>query len=88
LICYCDPDTDQAITIFYDSADGLFYRDQGQWKVISDDDDWEFDLDGTISFFVDPSFIPIYDEADMMGAIVPIEIVAKYESIGKETIQE
>jgi hypothetical protein len=88
LICYCDPDTDQAITIFYDSADGLFYRDQGQWKVISDDDDWEFDLDGTISFFVDPSFIPIYDEADMMGAIVPIEIVAKYELIGKETIQE
>ena len=36
LVCYCDPDKDQAITIFYDSADGLFYRDKGQWKEITD----------------------------------------------------
>ena len=85
LICYCDPDIDQAITIFYDSADGVFYRDKGQWKEITDEDNWEFDLDGTISFYVDPAVMPVYDEADMQDFAVPIEMVAEYESATKET---
>ena len=85
LICVCNPDIDQAITIFYDSADGLFYRDKGQWKEITPEDDWEFDLDGTISFYVDPAFIPVYDSADMEDYAVPIELVAEYESVPKET---
>lgn len=84
LVCYCNPDKNQAITIFYDSADGLFYRDKGQWKEITPEDDWEFDLDGTISFYVDPAFIPVYDEADINDLAVPIEMVAEYESAPKE----
>ncbi len=85
LVCYCNPDTDQAITIFYDSADGLFYRDKGQWKEITPEDDWEFDLDGTVSFYVDPAFISVYDSADMEDYAVPIELVAEYESVPKES---
>jgi len=86
LVCVCDPDINQAITIFYDSGEGLFYRDKGQWKEILEEDDWEFDLDGTVSFYVDPTFIAVYDSADMGDYAVPIDLVAKYQSAPNEWV--
>jgi hypothetical protein len=86
LVCVCDPDINQAITIFYDSGEGLFYRDKGQWKEILEEDDWEFDLDGTVSFYVDPIFIAVYDSADMEDYAVPIDLVAEYQSAPNEWV--
>jgi len=86
LVCVCDPDINQAITIFYDYGEGLFYRDKGQWKEILEEDDWEFDLDGTVSFYVDPTFIVVYDSADMEDYAVPIDLVAEYQSAPNEWV--
>jgi len=80
LVCYCDPEEDQAFVLMYESDDGLFYRDKGEWKEITPEDDWEFDLDGLITVYVDPAFIEVYDEADSEDLAISIEDVVKYES--------
>lgn len=85
LICHCDPDIDQAAILTYQSDDGLFYRDELQWKEMTSEDDWEFDFDGLIVVYVDPAFIAAYDEAETQDLAIPIEDVVKYESVGPET---
>jgi hypothetical protein len=84
LFCFCDPDADEAVVLMYESDDGLFYRDKGQWKEITEEDNWEFDLDGLIIIYVDPAFIPVYDEADAEDLAIPVEDVLKYESMEPE----
>jgi hypothetical protein len=85
LICHCDTDLDEAAFLTYQSDDGDFYRDKGQWKEISLEDDWELDFDGLIIVYVDPAFISVYDEADEQDLAIPIEEVVKYESVSPET---
>lgn len=84
LFCFCDPDENEAVVLMYESDDGLFYRDKGDWKEISPEDDWEFDLDGLIVIYVDPAFIPVYDEGDAEDLAIPAEVVLKYESTEPE----
>ena len=84
LFCFCDPDLDEAVILVYESDEGLFYRDKGQWKEMSQEDDWEFDLDGLIVIYVDPAFTAVYDEADAEDLAIPVEDVAKYESMEPE----
>ena len=85
LICHCDPDTEQSYVLIYSCDEGDFYRQAGQWKEISDDADWEFNLDGLIVVYVGPAFIPVYDKAEADNAVLPIEEVVKYESVSPET---
>jgi len=84
LFCFCDPDLDEAVILVYESDEGLFYRDKGQWKEMSQEDDWEFDLDGLIVIYVDPAFIAVYDEADAEDLAIPVEDVLEYESVEPE----
>ena len=85
LICHCDPDMNQVAILTYQSDDGLFYRDNSEWKEISKEDDWEFDFDGLIIVYVYPAFISVYDEAEEKDLALPIEEVVKYESVRLET---
>lgn len=84
LFCFCDPDADEAVVLMYESDDGLFYRDKGDWKEISPEDDSEFDLDGLIIIYVDSAFTAVYDEADVEDSVIPVEEVLKYESMEPE----
>lgn len=87
LFCFCDPDADEAVVLMYESDDGLFYRDKGEWKEITEEDDWEFDLDGLIVVYVDPAFIQVYDQADAEDLVIPVEDVVEYESVSPETTE-
>ena len=49
-------------------------------EEITEEDEWEFDLDGLIDFNVNPSFIELYDKADAEDYAISIEDVLKYES--------
>ena len=85
LTCHCDTDLNQAAILTYESDDGLFYRDNFEWKEITEEDDWELDFDGLIVVYVDPAFIAVYDEAEKQDTAIPIDEVLKYESVGPET---
>jgi hypothetical protein len=88
LFVYGDDEIDQAAILMYDSDDGLFYRDKGNWNEITQEDDWEFDTDGLIIFYVDPAFITRYDEAETANEPISLEEVTKYESAGPVEITE
>jgi hypothetical protein len=88
LYVYGDDDIDQAAILMYDSDEGLFYRDKKKWNQITKEDDWEFDIDGLIVFYVDPSFTARYDEAETADEPISLEEVAKYESIGPAEVTE
>lgn len=87
LICYCDPDENQTIGFFYDSEDGLFYREKNEWVSILEEDFNDLDLDG-ISIYVKPSFTSVYDKAEKQNEIITIDTVYEYESIPKDLEQE
>jgi nuclear transport factor 2 (NTF2) superfamily protein len=84
LYVFVDPDKDAVYVLMYESDDGLFYRDKGQWKEITEEDNWEFDLDGLIDINVDPAFIELYDKADAEDWALSTEEVLKYESTEPE----
>jgi len=85
LVCYCDTEINQAAILTYESDDGLFYRDNFEWKEITEEDDWELDFDGLIVVYVDSAFIAVYDEGEREDLAIPIDEVLKYESVGPET---
>jgi|LakMenE18May11ns_1017448.scaffolds.fasta_scaffold9179307_2 hypothetical protein len=80
LYVLCDPEKDAVFVLYYEPGNELFYRDEGQWKEITEEDEWEFDLDGLIDFNVNPAFIELYDKADAEDYAISIEDVLKYES--------
>ena len=85
LYVFIDPDKDDAVyVLMYESDDGLFYRDKGQWKEITQEDDWEFDLDGLIDINVDPAFTEIYDKADAEDIAIFVDDVMEYASTEPE----
>lgn len=84
LYVFIDPEKDAVFVLMYESDEGLFYRYQGEWREISEEDDWEFDLDGLIDVNVDPAFIQLYDQADAEDFALSGEDVAKYESTEPE----
>jgi hypothetical protein len=88
LFVFCDDEIDQAAILMYDSDVGLFYRDKGKWNKITEDDDWEFDLDCLIVFYVLPTFTNRYDEAEAADEPISLEEVSKYESAGPIEITE
>jgi hypothetical protein len=88
LLVHCDDEIDQAAILMYDSDVGLFYRDKGSWHEITEEDDWEFDLDGLIIFYVVPAFINRYDEAEVADEPISLEEVSKYESAGPIEVTE
>jgi hypothetical protein len=81
LACWCDPDTSQSYMLFYNCDEGTFYRHEEKWIKKNREDNWDFDLDGLITIYVGPAFIPVYDKAEADNAVLPIEEVVKYESI-------
>ena len=81
LICWCDTDKNQAAWLIYTSDEGDFYRNEGTWKEISSESDWEFDFDGLVPVYVTPALIPVYDKAEADNSELPIEEVVKYESV-------
>jgi hypothetical protein len=85
LYVFIDPDKDDAVyVLMYESDDGLFYRDKGQWKEITQEDDWEFDLDGLIDINVDPAFTEVYDKADAEDIAIFVDDVMEYASTEPE----
>jgi len=85
LYVFIDPDKDDAVyVLMYESDDGLFYRDKGQWKEITQEDDWEFDLDGLIDINVGPAFIEVYDKADAEDIAIFVDDVMEYASTEPE----
>ena len=81
LFCFFDPDLEEVAILIYESDEGSFYRDKSTWKEISDEDDWEFDIDGLIIIYVNPEYIAVYDEADQEDLAISYEDTIKYESI-------
>lgn len=76
-----DDEVNEVAVLIYESDEGIFYRNEGQWKELSEEDETEFDFDGLIVIYVDPAFIPVYDEAEELNEAIPIDEVKEYESI-------
>lgn len=76
-----DDELNETAVLIYESDEGVFYRNEGEWKELSNEDDTEFDFDGLIVIYVDPAFIPVYDEAESNDEAIPLDEVKEYESI-------
>ena len=70
---------DSGIAEIYESDEGTFYRQNGDWIELSDEDD-HFDFDGLMVIYVDPAFIAVYDEAEGSSEAIGINELKEYES--------
>ena len=75
-----DDEINETVVLIYESDEGVFYRNEEQWKELSNEDDTEFDFDGLIVMYVDPAFIPVYDEAEGLDEAIAFDEVKEYES--------
>lgn len=74
-----DDELNEVVVLIYESDEGIFYRNEGQWKELSEEDDTEFDFDGLIVMYVGPAFIPVYDEAEGNDEAIDYNEVKEYE---------
>ena len=79
LYALIDTEFDEVAVIIYESDEGTFYRHNGNWIELSDEDD-HFDFDGLMVIYVDPAFIAIYDEAEGSSEAIGMDELKKYES--------
>lgn len=74
-----DTELNEVAVIIYESDEGTFYRRDGNWLELSDEDT-PFDFDGLMVIFVDSAFTDIYDEAEDLSEAIGIDELEKYKS--------
>jgi len=79
LYALIDTEFDEVVVVIYESDEGTFYRQNGDWIELSDEDD-HFDFDGLMVIYVDPAFIVVYDEAEGSSEAIGINELKEYES--------
>ena len=79
LYALIDTEFDEVIVIIYESDEGTFYRNNGDWMELSDESD-PFDFDGLMVIYVDPAFIAVYDEAEGSNEAIGMNQLKEYES--------
>ena len=79
LYALIDTEFDEVIVIIYESDEGTFYRNNGDWMELSDESD-PFDFDGLMVIYVDPAFIAVYDEAEGSNEAIGMNELKEYES--------
>ena len=79
LYALIDTEFDEVIVIIYESDEGTFYRNNGDWMELSDESD-PFDFDGLMVIYVDPAFTAVYDEAEGSNEAIGMNQLKEYES--------
>ena len=79
LYALIDTEFDEVAVVIYESDEGTFYRHNGDWMELSDEDD-HFDFDGLMVIYVDPAFIAVYDEAEGSNEAIGMNELKEYES--------
>ena len=79
LYALIDTEFDEVSVIIYESDEGTFYRNNGDWMELSDEGD-PFDFDGLMVIYVDPAFIAVYDEAEGSNEAIGMNELKEYES--------
>ena len=79
LYALIDTEFDEVAVVIYESDEGTFYRQNGDWMELSDEDD-HFDFDGLMVIYVDPAFIAVYDEAEGSNEAIGMNQLKEYES--------
>ena len=79
LYALIDTEFDEVAVVIYESDEGTFYRQNGDWMELSDEDD-HFDFDGLMVIYVDPAFIAVYDEAEGSNEAIGMNELKEYES--------
>ena len=79
LYALIDTEFDEVSVIIYESDEGTFYRNNGDWMELSDEGD-PFDFDGLMVIYVDPAFIAVYDEAEGSNEAIGMNQLKEYES--------
>ena len=79
LYALIDTEFDEVIVIIYESDEGTFYRNNGDWMELSDESD-PFDFDGLMVIYVDPAFTAVYDEAEGSNEAIGMNELKEYES--------
>jgi hypothetical protein len=79
LYALIDTEFDEVAVVIYESDEGTFYRQNGDWMELSDEDD-VFDFDGLMVIYVDPAFIAVYDEAEGSSEAIGMDELKEYES--------
>lgn len=78
LYCLLDDEYDEAYTIMYECDEGEFYRHNGEWMEMTEDQVEDFNNLNVI--FVTPAFTPVFDEAESEDLAIGKEDVKQYEA--------
>jgi len=80
LSCQWSVDDGQGVFLFYCTEDAEYWRLNGEWIEIRDDDEYEFDLDSTSTVYVNSSFIDLWDKYEKDDLPLMIDEIRTYET--------
>ena len=79
LFCLYDDELNEQAFLMYDSDEGTFYRNAGEWVAISESDETEPDINGLIVAYVTSALISVYDEAEAANQALQLDEIEQYE---------
>jgi hypothetical protein len=78
LYALLDTVLNKVVVLIQEAAGDVFYRRNGDWMDLSDEDDGPFDFDGLMVIDVKGTFITIYDEAESSSKDIGTDRVKEY----------
>ena len=78
LYALLDTVLNKVVVLIQEAAGDVFYRRNGDWMDLSDEDDDPFDFDGLMVIDVKGTFITIYDEAESSSKDIGTDRVKEY----------
>jgi hypothetical protein len=80
LYCQWSVDDGQGYFLIYSTEEADYWRLNGEWIEIREDDDYELDLDSTSTVYVSPSFIKVWDKYEKEDLPLMVDEIKLYES--------
>jgi hypothetical protein len=80
LYCRWSVDDGQAYFLIYSTEEADYWRLNGEWIGIREDDDYELDLESTSTVYVKPSFIKVWDQYEKEDLALMVDEIKLYES--------
>lgn len=80
LYCRWSVDDGQGYFLIYSTEEADYWRLNGEWIGIREDDDYELELDSTSTVYVSSSFIKIWDKYEKEDLPLMVDEIKLYES--------
>jgi hypothetical protein len=81
LYCQWSVDDGQAVFLIFRTEEADYWRLNGEWIELREDDDYELDLESTSTIYVASAFIEVWDRYEKKDLPLMVDEIRQYESV-------